>query len=201
MSQRVDEYPERNEKRDAIDQKFMEFVYTSGYQPISVPNSISLDKNISKRKQYLWKWIERIGIQGVILSGGNDLGEYPERDETESWLLDYAEKYELPSLGICRGMQMMGVRNGCELIKVENHVRIKHAITGDISGVVNSYHNSSIDSCPNDYVVLAKSDDGYIEAIKHKKLSWEGWMWHPEREDVFSKTDIRRFKKLMDSDK
>ena len=51
------------------------------------------------------------------------------------------------------------------------------------------------------FQVSSKSDDGYIEAIKHKKLSWEGWMWHPEREDVFSKTDIRRFKKLMDSDK
>jgi len=31
----------------------------------------------------------------------------------------------------------------------------------------------------------------------HRELSWEGWMWHPEREKKFVKINQERFKKLM----
>jgi putative glutamine amidotransferase len=48
---------------------------------------------------------------------------------------------------------------------------------------------------------LAKSEDGSIEAMVHKSLPWEAWMWHPEREVVFFKNDIDRFKKIILNEK
>ena len=41
------------------------------------------------------------------------------------------------------------------------------------------------------------SGDGEIEAIRHLSLPWEGWMWHPERERVYSQDDVSRFLKLF----
>ena len=92
----------------------------------------------------------------------------------------------------------MGVWAGAQLKAVTGHVRSRHHIVGDIRGEVNSFHNFSLIDMPDDYAVLAKSEDGEIEAICHQLLPWEGWMWHPERESEFSKEDIQRFVKLID---
>jgi GMP synthase-like glutamine amidotransferase len=55
----------------------------------------------------------------------------------------------------------------------------------------------SVDSCPAGYQVLARSEDGEIEAIRHDEFPWEGWMWHPEREERFDARDVNRLKKLF----
>ena len=62
---------------------------------------------------------------------------------------------------------------------------------------VNSYHAYSITECPKGFEILALSEDGEIEAIRHSSLPFEGWMWHPEREIKFSNNDIYRLKKLF----
>ena len=62
---------------------------------------------------------------------------------------------------------------------------------------VNSYHNQVLENCPDSFKVLAKSDDGNLEAMVHKYLPWEAWMWHPERETVFVKNFQERFKDLV----
>ena len=35
------------------------------------------------------------------------------------------------------------------------------------------------------------------ETLKHKKLPWEGWMWHPERDERFLEIHHERFKELI----
>jgi len=199
VSQRVDDYPERNERRDATDQKLCAFLQNSGYLPILVPNRLSINSIEEERKKAVFHWLEGTKTQAIILSGGNSIGDCEERDETESWLLDYAEEQQLPVLGICRGMQMLGTRSGGELHEISNHVRCKHEVTGRISDVVNSYHNLCFTSCPKDYEVLAVSKDGCIEAMRHKVLPWEGWMWHPERYECFRKEVIERTKKALNT--
>jgi N5-(cytidine 5'-diphosphoramidyl)-L-glutamine hydrolase len=103
----------------------------------------------------------------------------------------------LPALGICRGMQMMAVWSGVKLSPVTGHVRTRHSLRGEVSGDVNSFHNLALSDCPPDFVVIARSEDGSIEAIRHTSLLWEGWMWHPEREETFASQDIRRLKMLF----
>lgn len=137
------------------------------------------------------------GIDRLILSGGDDIGTAPLRDATELCLLDGAEEYSIPVLGICRGMQVMAHRAGIALIEIEGHAATRHALHGLRDDVVNSFHKFSLAECPLDYEVVARADDGNIEAIRHRFLPWEGWMWHPEREVDFVPRDIDRVRDLF----
>lgn len=198
VSQRVSVYPDRNERRDALDQRLITFLSVAGFVPVPVPNVLYVptpEGTLSINN--LNVWLERVYPEAIVLSGGDDIGTCRERDMTEDRLLDYARRRGLPMLGVCRGAQMMGVWAGAGLKAVLGHVYTHHQLTGEISGEANSYHNYALDECPPDFMVLARSEDGQIEAIRHEKLPWEGWMWHPEREENFNSRDIQRIKALF----
>ncbi len=150
----------------------------------------------------LESWLEATQPGAIVLSGGNDIGEYSSRDNTERYLLSWAESKCVPVLGICRGLQMMSVWAGTDLVRREGHVGTRHQLV--ISGQknewpsnVNSYHNWGLASCPDGFEIAALAEDGSIEAIKHNSLPWEGWMWHPEREVSFAPQDIKRVNRLF----
>ena len=63
-----------------------------------------------------------------MFSGGDDIGKYKLRDDTEEVLLSYAIKKKIPIFGICRGMQLIGKYFNVKLIKVNNHVKLEHYI-------------------------------------------------------------------------
>ncbi len=143
------------------------------------------------------KYCEAWGLDGLILTGGEDLGSSALRDESERALLAWAAARGVPVLGICRGLQMMAHAAGGQLTTVAGHVRSRHALTGRYSHEVNSFHTAGLKDCPVGYSVLATAPDGSIEAIGHKLLSWEGWMWHPERETSYSAADINSIRRIF----
>ncbi len=207
ITQRVDIISTYNERRDSIDQKLVDWVMKAGFDPILIPNSL-VDLSLSIESQTnLYHWLNLTNINAVLLSGGNDIGTIPERDLTEKCILQWSEVRRKPVLGICRGMQMMGVYAGGKLMQVCGHIgshhqlQIENSYSQSLPKSVNSYHNLALENCPDEFELLAKSEDGSIEAIKHKKLPWEGWMWHPERERLLVGIDQDRFKKLMNGGK
>lgn len=193
VSQRVDIIPERGERRDALDQRLTDWLLAAGYLPVPMPNLF-----VAQRAEAQPSWLEGIGASAVLLSGGNDIGACPERDASERGLLQWAASGGIPVLGICRGMQMLGVHGRGELVRVAGHAGTRHAVQGEIArAAVNSYHDYALAACPAEYEVLACADDGVIEAMRHRTLSWEGWMWHPEREAQPQAEDLRRLHTLF----
>ena len=200
ITQNVKVCAERRQRFDSLDQRLINFVMHCGYMPVPIPNNLLAGVS----EQYLTTnklevWLKKMSPSALVLSGGTDLGVYVDRDRTENIILDYAERERIPTLGICRGMQLMAIRGNTTLHKTSGHVRRQHALAGKINRRVNSFHNFSIKSCPQNFKILARSLDGEIEAIQHKNLPMEGWMWHPEREAQFSVQDVRRLRKLFGS--
>jgi putative glutamine amidotransferase len=201
ISQRVDLVESRGEKRDAIDQRLARWVQCAGFLPVHVPNTMLA---LGGDTGLLDDWLRRVAPDAIVLSGGNDLGQYPDRDATELHLLQWAEQSEIPLLGLCRGMQLMAVRAGVDLVAATGHVGTHHTLV--VEGrpdlwptKVNSYHNWSLGGCPAGFEVAARAQpDNTIEAIRHSTLRWEAWMWHPERGRSFVTQDINRLKRIID---
>ncbi len=146
-------------------------------------------------------------LDGVILSGGDDpdttrFGEpihpaanlvAPDRQVFELELLERLEQAhpDLPVLGICLGMQMMGLHAGGRLDQhLPDHLSTAdqhrngatHAVRGDrFEGVVHSHHVQALDD-PGRLEVVATAPDGVIEAVEAKERRYMiGVQWHPER--------------------
>ena len=193
VSQRVDTVASYVEVRDALDQRLGIFLLAGGYLPVPVPNAL----HDAGTTVPLVAWLAAIRPTGIVLSGGNDVGECPERDATELLLLEYAATSRLPVLGICRGMQMLAHWAGTALVSVSGHVASRHRVSGIVQGETNSFHRLALSACPQGFEILASSADGCIEAIRHTSLPWEGWMWHPEREQCPNPQDFSRLKALL----
>lgn len=180
-----------HEPRDALSQQWPGFLALAlgGIPWVPVPNL-----GAGPVEAFCDQW----QLNALILTGGDDPGVYPLRDETELALLDWAERKSAPVLGICRGMQLMCQRAGVALIPVQGHVRTRHILNGERGGEVNSFHAWSPAACPPGFRALAHSGDGALEAIAHDILKWEGWMWHPEREDAMDLTDAHRLRRLFE---
>jgi putative glutamine amidotransferase len=143
-------------------------------------------------------------ISGILLTGGNDLtaygGDAPERDATESVLIDIADKRALPILGVCRGMQMIQHRFGIRLGRVAGHVaRLQTISVEGNPAEVNSYHNFGTTETRPPLQAWAFAEDGVIKAIRHPGARMTGIMWHPERLSPFASRDITLFQQFFGS--
>jgi gamma-glutamyl-gamma-aminobutyrate hydrolase PuuD len=87
------------EERDALAWDWHRFLASAFPDAcwLSIPN---LGNRVD---DYIREW----RIDGLILTGGNDLGSAPLRDMTERALLGYALENSIPTFGVCRGLQVI----------------------------------------------------------------------------------------------
>ena len=145
-------------------------------------------------------------LDGVMIIGGDDIDTRPfgvplhpqaqvmdaTRQGAEFALLralDAAPR--VPVLGICLGMQLMGVHRGARLIQhlgdvlpdADRHRQDRvHPVASELgSGPVASWHHQALADGAG-LEVIGRSDDGVIEAVRDpSRPFYVGVQWHPER--------------------
>ena len=147
---------------------------------------------------------------GVIFPGGKKITPF------DVYLLKRCIERDIPTLGICLGMQLMSCV-GEDFKVYKNDTDIEHFQDDDDimthkvmvkkdsllykilekdEILVNSFHNYHV-SVNNNYLVNAYSEDGYIEGIELRdKIFHMGVQWHPEISydfDLNSKKIIKYF--------
>jgi putative glutamine amidotransferase len=160
-------------------------------------------------------------VQGLVLTGGEDVdpayfgaARHPAtgpanepRDRSELALAREAAARRLPTLAICRGVQVLNVALGGSLVQdipTEIATKLAHdaegarntrvhdvavdrgTLLGSIISAekiaTNSFHHQSVDRLAPGLKTVAKSPDGVIEAVECTDRAWwaVGVQWHPE---------------------
>lgn len=188
LTQRVDIITNYGEKRDALDQRWCSLLLGLDMMPIPLPNL---------PVSFVPEMLKSLHLDGIILTGGNSLfhldeimiNQAPERDAFELALLSLAEKASIPTLGICRGMQIINHYFGGHLVKIEGHIAQKHELFSKTKSIplpkiVNSYHSWTIpgDGLADKLESIGVDLIGNVEAFIHRSKCFSGIAWHPERE-------------------
>ncbi len=161
-------------------------------------------------------------VDGVLLTGGGDVDPAlygaaddpglrslnPDRDRMEIALTRWAAEADKPTLGICRGIQVMNVALGGTLyrdIAAEFGQGIDHdlggtksrdhaghtvalesgsrlaALIGDSAAAVNSMHHQAIRDLGKGLRPSATAPDGLVEGVEFQGARFiVGVQWHPE---------------------
>lgn len=146
----------------------------------------------------------------LVVPGGRDMvpetygaepGERTERgylvhDQADISLLFAAIEGRLPTLAICRGMQVLNVALGGSLVQDLPDRGVRHLdafhpvqlepgclvarVMGQERVDVSSYHHQGIDRVGEGLRVVGRTDDGCAEALEHAEAPLLAVQWHPE---------------------
>lgn len=184
---------------DIVLTDYIDAVLASGGLPIHLPMSVDPAEFVGR-------------IDGLVLTGGTDVdpaeyGAEPDsslesidsnRDAFELAMARIAIETALPTVGICRGNQVLNVAAGGTLIQDEpEHARYDsppdvdvHPVTLEAGSIaaeaygtereVNSFHHQIIDELGTGIRVVGRAGDGHIEAIEFNGKPIVGIQWHPE---------------------
>ena len=173
---------------------------------------------------------------GIVLSGGSDVdpahyggdahpavyGVDRVRDDEEIALVRLAHARGIPTLAICRGLQVLNVALGGTLHphlpdlpggdiahRAEPYGGVTHAIEvvpetrlAAILGAQGeppiSWHHQAIDRVAPELRVVARASDGCIEAVECAEHPWLlGVQWHPELSAAADPAQQRLFDALI----
>lgn len=153
------------------------------------------------------------GLDGLVLPGGGDIDPRrygadavaavrepdPARDDAEIDAAGAAARIGLPTLGICRGLQVLAVAFGGRLVQEVRALPgaidhegdgCTHPVSLAADGLLgrllgervetNSSHHQAPDGAPPGWRVTGASPDGVVEAMEGPGAFLLGVGWHPE---------------------
>jgi putative glutamine amidotransferase len=157
-------------------------------------------------------------VDGLLLTGGRDLdaasyGEPadpanepgdPLRDRIELAVARAALERDMPTLGVCRGMQVLSIALGGGIeqhladpdgihrgepgafvgheVEIVPETRLS-SILGETSAVVRSHHHQGIAPLADRFTATAHSSDGLVEAVEVADREFcVAVLWHPEED-------------------
>ena len=189
ISQRICRDEKSGEQRDCLAHDWYAFLCALGVNWTPLPN----------HRQSAVRLCGELALDGILLTGGDDVGIHPERDATEYALLEWARERQLPVLGVCRGFQILHLWLGGALTKLPSagHRAQRHVIrfADGTEREVNSFHNFTPQQTalpPGLHALATCATDGALEAACASNML--GIMWHPERESDPALEDIRLFR-------
>lgn len=181
LSMRVVQAPAYPETRDAVSHDWIRRLEGWSMTPVLIPNALDRPQD----------FLDAAKLDLLVLTGGDDFGQTPDRDQTEQAILDRAIEVELPVLGICRGMQLINNRSGGRTAPMQGHAATSHVVRFEgpwqalygRDATVNSYHDQGveIDGLASEFTAWAFDADGHVEGFSHTDRAVAGVMWHPER--------------------
>lgn len=134
-----------------------------------------------------------------VYYGGEPMNPPPDYDvfALDIKVIDAFAKAGKPIFGICAGHQAINIyfggtigcitedgtkphSNTSHFIKIKQDSFVYDAFKSE-RAEINSYHVRHIKKIGKDLDVVAKSDDGIIEAVENKERRIFGVQWHPER--------------------
>ena len=116
----------------------------------------------------------------------------PGRPDDTGYCVDYLNTIgtEIPTLGVCLGHQTIVTAFGGEVGRAPEprHGKVSiidHDGRGVFSGLpdpfeATRYHSLAATSVPDLLEVTARSEDGVVQAVRHRDLPIEGVQFHPE---------------------
>ncbi|HKX60240.1 MAG TPA: gamma-glutamyl-gamma-aminobutyrate hydrolase family protein [Verrucomicrobiae bacterium] len=204
LTMRVAQAEAYKEARDCLAQDWSEFMAAAlpSVHWLPVPN---LGQAVA---DYARDW----ELDGLILTGGNDLNESSLRDETERALLRYAIDENLPVFGVCRGLQLIQSFFGGDLqpCSRQEHVGVQHVVRVTANPgrwsppleirEVNSFHAWAVplEGLAPDLRAFAATTDGWAEGVMHADSPITAVQWHPERMRPFASTDCDLVRELFE---
>jgi putative glutamine amidotransferase len=206
-----------DQRADVLHVDYADAVVRAGGVPVLLPPAPAADdQDASVLRSAAATAVAR--VDGLIVTGGADVdpglyGEQPhprtgaprrDRDAWEVALLQLAEQQNLPTLAVCRGMQLMvvaaggtlhqhlpdvvgnarhdpgGDTFGDHLVTTEGHTLVRR-LEGERARV-HCHHHQAVRHHPG-FVVTARAEDGCIEALESDSPGDRfvlAVQWHPE---------------------
>ena len=189
---------------------YAESVAAAGGIPVLLPRSADVGGLVDRLDGIVLAGGEdvephRYGAAPVPQSTVHDAG----RDEFEMALVRGAIDQGLPILAICRGVQLLNVTLGGTLVphldpgdgidhamtelhrSERRHVvavapdsMLAEAVGSDLDDgcvvAVNSYHHQAVDEPGAGLAIVARAEDGTVEAVEDDQRRILGVQWHPE---------------------
>lgn len=191
-------------RADVLPRTLPTAVLAAGGEPLAVHPSggADVDDQVAQRLAF---------ADGIVLPGGGDLdarwagqGSHStlydvdiEQDEFDLAVARHALATGIPLLAICRGLQVVNVARGGDLVQdmsesTGNHRNLTHPVTTQAGSLlhatigahieVSCFHHQSLGRLGEAMTPVARSEDGTTEAVELRESP--GWFlglqWHPE---------------------